>query len=104
MSSDLEDAVGGGVVDGFASREVLRTQAGDDFRARGMAIAKRALHPASVLDPGKQVCGKAGILLWEVGPVEGDRDRSDFPVSAGSVLARTDFPGECPGALEVARR
>src|SRR5581483_3539653 len=81
MGCDLEHAVGGGVADRLARLDVGGAEARNDLRARGVATAENARQISLRAERISQLAGKAGHGLWEIAPVEGDRNARDLPMA-----------------------
>jgi hypothetical protein len=94
---NLEHAVGRGVDDGFARRDVLEPEIVDDPRAGGVAATEHArqLRPRDKV--GNQSGRKARHGLREIAPFEFDGHTRHFPMARRRVLAeRTLARGSVP--------
>ena len=99
MCRNLKDAVGRGVADRPAALQMLCPQPVDDFGARGMAVAQRAVGSGQTADLCQQVGRKGGKGIGEIGPVPWHRHPGQFPMARGRVLAPAHLGRSAPAAL-----
>src|SRR3954453_3664319 len=88
---NLEDAISRGVTDRLAAPHVTLAEFADDLRSGGVAISDDAGKPVLLAEAIDQLAREARYSRREITPVKRDRNASDFPVTAGSVLAFRDL-------------
>ena len=93
MRRDLQHGIRGSVDNGLACTQVLASEADQNLRARGLAVAKDSGQPGAGRKRAKQLRRHGLRGRGEIAPVKRHRCAGHFKMSARRVLASADLRG-----------
>ena len=101
VGGNLEHGVCGGIHNRLAGGDMLFAQAGNDFGARGVAVADYAGQVGFLNDAIQQRLGKTVGFVEKVAPVKAHRHTGNFPVAGRGVFPAGDLFGVGVSAVQL---